>query len=82
LAKGETATETRCFISSLEKDALNKLNIIRKHWKIENNLHWQPTARKKDTKLTLYQRIYYSTEHLFSTCKECTEPFLSNQLWG
>lgn len=41
LATGETTTETRCFISSLEKNAVQQLNIIRDHWKIENNLHWQ-----------------------------------------
>lgn len=41
VATGETSTQTRCFISSLDKDALNQLHIIRRHWKIENNLHWQ-----------------------------------------
>ena len=41
LATGETTSQTRCFISSLEKDALTQLQIVRKHWKIENNLHWQ-----------------------------------------
>lgn len=53
LATGETTTETRCFISSLEKDALTQLNIIRRHWKIENNLHWQldVTFNEDDTKM-------------------------------
>lgn len=41
LSTGETSVETRCFISSLEKDAVRQLHIIRDHWKIENNLHWQ-----------------------------------------
>lgn len=41
LSTGESTTETRCFISSLQKDALSQLHIIRNHWKIENNLHWQ-----------------------------------------
>jgi predicted transposase YbfD/YdcC len=36
-----SAAETRCFISSLEKDALNQLNIMCKNCKIENNLRWQ-----------------------------------------
>jgi predicted transposase YbfD/YdcC len=40
-AAGESTTETRYFISSLEKDALKQLDIMRIHWKIENNLHWQ-----------------------------------------
>ncbi len=35
-----SSTETRYYISSLPADA-NQLNdIIRKHWKVENNLHW------------------------------------------
>lgn len=41
LSTAQTTIETRCFISSLEKDALEQLHIIRDHWKIENNLHWQ-----------------------------------------
>lgn len=41
LTTGETSLETRCFISSLEKDALLQLTVMREHWKIENNLHWQ-----------------------------------------
>lgn len=41
LSTGEVSTETRCFISSLEKDAITQLHIMRAHWKIENNLHWQ-----------------------------------------
>lgn len=41
LSTGKTSIETRCFISSLEKDALKQMKMIREHWKIENNLHWQ-----------------------------------------
>jgi predicted transposase YbfD/YdcC len=53
LATGETAAETRCFISSLEKDTLNQLNIIRKHGKIENNLHGRldVSFKEDDTKM-------------------------------
>ncbi len=37
---GKTGNEQRIYISSLEADA-NALNIaIRKHWSVENNLHW------------------------------------------
>lgn len=41
LATGETSQETRCFISSLPMNALQQMGILRNHWKIENNLHWQ-----------------------------------------
>lgn len=41
VSTGKTSKETRCFISSLEKEALKQMHIIREHWKIENNLHWQ-----------------------------------------
>lgn len=59
LATGETSTETRCFISSLEKDALTQLHIIRKHWSIENNLHWQldVSFNEDDTKMKKNQLL-------------------------
>lgn len=41
VAQGKTSCETRCFISSLPMDAARQLVIMRNHWKIENNLHWQ-----------------------------------------
>jgi predicted transposase YbfD/YdcC len=41
LATGESSSETRCFISSLPMNALEQMRILREHWKIENNLHWQ-----------------------------------------
>ena len=34
-------TERQYFISSLELNARLALDSIRKHWRIENNLHWQ-----------------------------------------
>lgn len=37
---GETTTETRYFISSLEADAEELLKAVRTHWHIENKLHW------------------------------------------
>jgi len=36
----ETTEETRFFISSLESDAQLLLAAVRKHWNIENGLHW------------------------------------------
>jgi len=38
--KGETSSEQRYYISSLESDAELFNKIIRSHWSIENALHW------------------------------------------
>ncbi len=40
-AKGKHSTECRYYISSLHGDASMFLASIRKHWSIENNLHWR-----------------------------------------
>lgn len=37
---GETTSEARYFISSLDGDARRMLNAVRSHWGIENALHW------------------------------------------
>ena len=39
-ASGETATEKRYVISSLPLDAEQLLEATRRHWRIENQLHW------------------------------------------
>jgi len=39
-AEGETETERRYLISSLEADAEKILEASRRHWQIENGLHW------------------------------------------
>jgi predicted transposase YbfD/YdcC len=39
-AEGETETERRYLISSLEADAEKILEASRQHWQIENGLHW------------------------------------------
>jgi predicted transposase YbfD/YdcC len=41
LKTGKTTTDERYFISSLPMDAHLQMDIMRNHWKIENNLHWQ-----------------------------------------
>lgn len=41
LSSGEKSIETRCFISSLPMNAEDHLKWLRKHWLIENHLHWQ-----------------------------------------
>ncbi len=38
---GESAVETHYFISSLENDPEKIMRVKRKHWGIENGLHWQ-----------------------------------------
>jgi predicted transposase YbfD/YdcC len=38
--KGKQTTETRYYISSSELDAARLNDVARKHWAIENNLHW------------------------------------------
>lgn len=38
---GEKSTsETRLYISSINADAMNFNEMIRKHWRVENSLHW------------------------------------------
>lgn len=39
-AEGKTKTERRYLISSLEADAEQLLKASRRHWRIENGLHW------------------------------------------
>jgi predicted transposase YbfD/YdcC len=41
LKKGKETTETRYYISSLSLEARQLNNIARKHWGIENQLHWR-----------------------------------------
>jgi predicted transposase YbfD/YdcC len=41
IAKQTESTERRYYISSLEPDSERLASVIRKHWRIENNLHWQ-----------------------------------------
>ena len=41
LKTGKTTTAERYFISSLPMDAHLQMDVMRNHWKIENNLHWQ-----------------------------------------
>lgn len=36
----KVTTERRCFISSLDSDAKRIATAVRKHWSIENSLHW------------------------------------------
>lgn len=40
LVKGKISTQTRFFITSLESKAKLFAKAVRKHWGIENSLHW------------------------------------------
>lgn len=62
VATGETSIDTRCFISSLQKDALSQLQMMRSHWNIENNLHWQLdiSFREDDTRMNKNQLLNLS----------------------
>ena len=39
-ATGRTSDEVRCFVSSLPAKARRLADAIRRHWGIENGLHW------------------------------------------
>jgi predicted transposase YbfD/YdcC len=41
LRKGKETTDTRYYVSSLDLDARDLNDIARKHWGIENQLHWR-----------------------------------------
>jgi len=40
ILEGKTSINKRYYISSIEKDAKNFATAVRKHWSIENSLHW------------------------------------------
>lgn len=40
IIEGQESRETHYYISSLPSDAKRLLHIVRKHWSIENELHW------------------------------------------
>ena len=50
---GKTSIETRYFITSTETDAKIFSNAVRKHWSVENQLHWvlDVTFREDDSRV-------------------------------
>jgi predicted transposase YbfD/YdcC len=52
----DTTTEVRYFIGSRRMGARNYGKVLRKHWGIENNLHWQLDVSFGEDKSTIHHR--------------------------
>lgn len=63
---GKRACDTRYYISSLEMDAQQILSVVRRHWGVENRLHWvlDVVFREDDSRI----RAGYGAEN-FSTLR-------------
>lgn len=53
---GKTTIEERFYLSSLRYDAAALLKAIRRHWSIENNLHWSLDVAFNEDKLRLKEK--------------------------
>jgi predicted transposase YbfD/YdcC len=53
---GKTTIEERFYLSSLRYDAASLLVAIRRHWSIENNLHWSLDVAFNEDKLRLKEK--------------------------
>lgn len=53
---GKTTIEERFYLSSLRYDAAALLDAIRRHWSIENNLHWSLDVAFNEDKLRLKEK--------------------------
>jgi predicted transposase YbfD/YdcC len=53
---GKTTIEERFYLSSLQYDATALLKAIRRHWSIENNLHWSLDVAFNEDKLRLKEK--------------------------
>jgi predicted transposase YbfD/YdcC len=53
---GETTDEVRYFIGSRRLSARTYAKVLRGHWGIENNLHWQLDVTFAEDKSTIYKR--------------------------
>ena len=53
---GKIIIEERFYISSLQWDALALMSAIRRHWSVENNLHWHLDVAFNEDKLRLKEK--------------------------
>ena len=78
---GKTSLETRYFITSIETDAKIFSNAVRKHWSIENQLHWvlDVTFREDDSRvrrdnasenLGIFRHVAINSLRNEKTCKK------------
>lgn len=78
---GKTTFETRYFIASIEADAKIFSNAVRKHWAIENQLHWvlDVSFREDDSRvrrnnasenLSVFRHVAINSLRKENTCKK------------
>ena len=53
---GKTTIEERFYLSSLQYDAAALMKAIRRHWTVENNLHWHLDVAFNEDKLRLKEK--------------------------
>jgi predicted transposase YbfD/YdcC len=53
---GETTTELRYYLSSLDHTASSLMSAIRRHWQVENKLHWHLDVAFNEDKSRLRER--------------------------
>ena len=63
--------ETQYFISSLELDARLAMDSIRKHWNIENNLHWQLDVSFREDFIRMDRKAMMNLSALKQTGTAC-----------
>ena len=55
-AKGKTSTEEIFYLTSLQANSLTLMAAIRKHWQVENNLHWHLDVAFSEDRLRLREK--------------------------
>ncbi len=80
-ATGKTSHEKRFYISSLDTTAKQINNYVRKHWAIENNLHWEldvifnedASMKRKGNSATNFNIISKIALNMLTQEKTCTK---------